>query len=168
MIKVWSGILMFSLLLVISTKTEAQIVIDPDIPVFCVGSTVDLSYTGNGEKVYRIYRKAQNLQPENIGEYWYKLGLALFDGGYFSESETAFRYAARYGPDEDRFINYCWLGHLQDFRGNRPDAIINYTKALEFWDNDSYTHSQYNMKVNKNWVEERLQSPFSLGKPLSW
>ncbi|MCK5134140.1 MAG: hypothetical protein KAR19_00010 [Bacteroidales bacterium] len=127
-----------------------------------------LSYTGNGEKVYRIYRKAQNLQPENIGEYWYKLGLALFDGGYFSESETAFRYAARYGPDEDRFINYCWLGHLQDFRGNRPDAIINYTKALEFWDNDSYTHSQYNMKVNKNWVEERLQSPFSLGKPLSW
>jgi len=127
-----------------------------------------LPYSGAGELAYRVYRKAWRLEKDQIGEHWYKLGMALFDGGYYSQSEYAFRNATQYGPEEDRFINYCWLGHLQDIRGKRENAIDSYSKALEAWNDDSYTHSQYNMTVDKSWVEERLLSPFSLGESLAW
>ena len=127
-----------------------------------------LPYSGAGEKAYRVYRKANQVDEEALGKYWYKLGMTLFDGGYYAQSEYAFRNATKYDLKEDRFISYCWMGHLQDIRGKRTNAIASYTKALEIWDEDSYTHSQYNMRVDKSWVEERLETPFSLGEALSW
>lgn len=143
---------------------------DPSEPILdeVISDIKMLPYSGAGENAYRIYLKARKLDAQEIGKYWNKLGLTLFDGGYYSQSESAFRSATQYAGDERKFINYCWLGHLQDVRSKRSAAISSYNKALEVWDDDSYSHSQYNMQVNKKWVEERLQTPFSLGEPLSW
>lgn len=43
-----------------------------------------------------------------------------------------------------------------------------YKLGLCLFDGDSYSHSQYNMIVDKEWVENKLEIPFSLGETLSW
>ncbi|NPD44664.1 MULTISPECIES: M1 family aminopeptidase [unclassified Lentimicrobium] len=147
----------------------ANIVSPPEPRIEKVISDIQsLSYIGAGEKAYRVFRNACLLEKEDIGQHWYQLGMTLFDGGYYSQSEYAFRNASLYDQKENQFISYCWLGHLQDIQNNRSAAIASYKKALEIWDEDSYTNPQYNIKIDKNWVEERLVIPFSLGEPLKW
>jgi len=127
-----------------------------------------LPYSGAGDKAYLVYRQATNSDKEQIADKWYRLGMALYDAGYFTQAKNSFYYAQRYGPKEDAFINNVWLGHMNDLTGNRSAAIEYYEKALEAWEGGTYTHSQYNMTVDKTWVEQRLEEPFSSGEVLTW
>ncbi len=127
-----------------------------------------LPYAGAGDQAYIVYRQATNTDMEKIADEWYRLGMALYDAGYFSQAKKSFYYALKYGPKDDNFINSVWLGHLYDITGNRSTALDYYKKALEAWDGDTYTHSQYNMTVDKSWVDERLVKPFVQAKEVSW
>lgn len=127
-----------------------------------------LSYSGAGDKAYLVYRQAASSDKEKIADKWYKLGMALYDAGYFPQATNSFNYALKYGTGKDAFINNVWLGHMYDLRGNRSNALEYYNKAMEVWNGSFYIHSQYNMTVDKSWVEQRLKKPFVPGEKLSW
>lgn len=127
-----------------------------------------LPYSGAGDKANMVYRQAANSNREKIAVEWYRLGMALYDAGYFSQAKNSFYYALKFGPEEDAFINNVWFGHMNDLLGDRSTALEYYKNAMEAWDGGAYTHSQYNMTIDKSWVEQRLEEPFGPGKKLSW
>ncbi|MGC9344621.1 MAG: M1 family aminopeptidase, partial [Bacteroidales bacterium] len=126
-----------------------------------------LPWSGNGELPYRLYRKAFWFDGAEIGRLWYKLGMTLFDSGYYSEAERAFCYANKYGSEEENFINYCWIGHIQDITNRRTEAVESYKLALDACDGDAYFHPQYNLTINESWINNRLKTPF-MGVKMNW
>ena len=47
-----------------------------------------------------------------------------------------------------------------DLLGRRADAVAHYEEALKIPGSPSWQHSQYNLTINKQWVQERLKTPF--------
>ena len=95
-------------------------------------------------------------------QFWFKLGLLLFDSSNYDEAFTAFNYAAELADSElYKFAAYTWLGHLKDLQQAREAAIGFYQEALKHDTGSSMQHSQYRMILNKEWVEQRLQTPFT-------
>jgi len=74
----------------------------------------------------------------------------------------------KYGSEKEAFISNVWLGHMYDLEGNRSEALEYYNKAMEAWGGKPYMHSQYNMTVDKSWVEQRLEAPFAREEKLTW
>lgn len=52
------------------------------------------------------------------------------------------------------------MGHLKDLLGEREDAIRYYRLALTLDTGQTMQHSQYNMSIDRAWIEERLKIPF--------
>ncbi len=127
-----------------------------------------LSYSGAGDKAHLLYRKALSTDREKVADEWYKLGMALYDGGYNLQARTCFYFGQKYGNESKKFINSVWLGHMYDLTGSRNTALEYYQKAIDAWDGNAFTHSQYNMTVDKAWAEQRLKTPFKVGKKLTW
>jgi len=127
-----------------------------------------LPYSGAGDRAYLVYRQALSSDREKIAGNWYRLGLALFDAGYLGQAKYAFNYALQYGDGSKDFISNVWLGHVNDLLGNRSSAIEHYQKALELYDGDQYSHSQYNMTIDKSWIEQRLETPFVFMEKIQW
>ena len=59
-----------------------------------------------------------------------------------------------------RFAALVWQGHLLDLLGRRAEAVARYQEALKFPGSPTMEHSQYQLIINKQWVEERLKTPF--------
>lgn len=96
---------------------------------------------------------------------WFKLGLTLFDGGYYKESFNAFEKFTEFNPPKlDHFAALVWMGHLQDLFGNREEALKYYNEALKHDIGFTMRHDQWGMKIDRQWVEERLKTPFKWGK----
>jgi hypothetical protein len=53
-----------------------------------------------------------------------------------------------------------WQGHLLDLLGRRAEAVGRYQEALKVPNPPSMKHSQYNLIISTQWVEERLKTPF--------
>ncbi len=51
-------------------------------------------------------------------------------------------------------------GHLLDLLGRRDQAIERYKKALEQSADRTMRHDQYQMAINRAWVQKRLEEPF--------
>jgi len=45
--------------------------------------------------------------------------------------------------------------------GQRAEAIAKYQAALKLPGSLEVRHDQYHMKINKQWVEDRLRTPFT-------
>lgn len=82
-------------------------------------------------------------------ENWFKLGMALFDAGNYSQALYAFRNATEFSDGVHQFSAYTWLSHLYDLRGERKKAFQAYEKALEINQDYTMTHSQYNTQINE-------------------
>jgi hypothetical protein len=54
-----------------------------------------------------------------------------------------------------------WQGHLFDLLGRREDALRCYRQALAQGFTGPMRHDQYNMVIDRKWVEERLAMPFT-------
>jgi len=67
----------------------------------------------------------------------------------FSASDTDWAFAA-----------LVWQGHLLDLMGRRAEAVTQYQEALKVPGAPKMQHSQYNLTIDKPWVEERLKTPF--------
>jgi hypothetical protein len=52
------------------------------------------------------------------------------------------------------------MGHLKDLMKEREEAVAFYKKALEHDEGDSMTHSQFRMRINREWIEKHLRTPF--------
>ena len=91
--------------------------------------------------------------------------MTLFDGGYHDESLEAFRKVTEAPPSElYYFSSLAWMGHLKDLAGEREEALTHYKEALKHATSSGMTHSQYGMYIDRKWVEERLETPFTLKK----
>jgi len=123
-----------------------------------------LPWTGAGEKALKSFQQAKDLklvEPDS----WYKLGLTLFDGGYLQESYEAFKKHVNLNPaGMRRFTAFVWMGYLKDLLGERDAALKHYQEALKNDTGGTMRHDQYGLKINREWVEQRLKTPFVRGK----
>jgi len=117
-----------------------------------------MPWTGVGEAAREAYRQAREMKSQDA-QFWAKLGLLLYDGRYYPEALEMMTRAAE-GDSDWRFVALVWQGHLLDLLGRRAEAVARYQEALKVPGEQSMEHSQYNLVINKQWVEERLKTPF--------
>ena len=166
-----------NLLVFESTSRLKDVLLDPDTLIALVNpppkgdfnalvelnqKVQELPWTRAGEKALFVYKEATKLGM-NSAILWYRLGLMLYDGKYYSEAMKAFDYSLELndGNPYIAFIAYTWKGHLNDILGKREEALKYYEKALKGYPGGPIFHSQYNMKIDKEWLEKRLKEPFS-------
>ena len=119
-----------------------------------------LPWTGAGKGALEAFKKAVSVKLD-IFDLWFKLGLTLFDGGYYKKSFDAFKKVTELESGKIyKFSSFVWLGHLMDLQGKRNEALSYYNEALKYDEGGSMQHSQFNMFINRKWVEERLKTPF--------
>jgi tetratricopeptide (TPR) repeat protein len=117
-----------------------------------------MPWTGVGGAALEAYRQAREMKIQDA-QFWAKLGLLLYDGRYYQEALEMMTRAAESDSDW-RFVALVWQGHLLDLLGRRAEAVARYQEALKMPGSPSMQHSQYNLVINKQWVEERLKTPF--------
>jgi tetratricopeptide (TPR) repeat protein len=117
-----------------------------------------MPWTGAGEAALKAYREAREAKIEDAG-IWLKLGLMLYDGRYYQEALEVMTQLAPSDSDW-RFAALVWQGHLLDLLGRRAEAVALYREALKFPGSPRIQHDQYKLVINKEWVEDRLKTPF--------
>jgi tetratricopeptide (TPR) repeat protein len=123
----------------------------------------ELDYTNEGETPLVIFKKTKTLTIDN-NDFWYKLGLLLFDSDFYSESFSCFNKVLLLEPeDQQQFAALTWMGHLKDLQGEREKALDYYKRAIKLDNHTNITmhHDQYGMKIDRYWVKKRLKTPFT-------
>ncbi len=123
----------------------------------------ELPWTGAGEDALIAYQTVKRLRPQNMAiNLVLKLGLILFDGAYYEESFEVFESLPEINPSNTNLIvALIWMGHLEDLNGNREIALQYYKEALTYdFKGTIMRHDQYGIKINRNWIEERIKTPF--------
>lgn len=143
-----------------------DVVIEPDGAVALVDAPLtgvklmakirEMPWTGAGVAAREAYRQFLELKVDDVATRG-KLVLMLYDGKYYTE---ALDLIAPLEKSEWRFMALVWQGHLLDLLGRRAEAVTRYEEALKMPGSPSMQHGQYNMTINKKWVEERLKTPF--------
>lgn len=124
-----------------------------------------LNYTHEGKNPLLLFEKTRGIEIRETG-FWFKLGLMLFDSGYYGESLTSFETVTSLEQTgELAFAAMVWQGHLNDLSGNRERALERYRAALKLDTGRPMQHSQYRMAIDREWIESRLKTPFSWRKP---
>jgi len=123
-----------------------------------VAKISQLPWTGAGAAALDAYQKLRDSKVDDI-DTWAKLGLLLYDGQHYPEALDAMTRVAQADSDW-RFAALVWRGHLLDLLGRRPEAVAAYQEALKVPGTPSMEHSQYKLIIDKQWVEERLKTPF--------
>jgi tetratricopeptide (TPR) repeat protein len=124
----------------------------------------DLNWTKEGKTPLLVFEKTKNLAITDV-HFWLKMGLLLFDGGYYPQSFHAFDQV--FSLDSSALLKFTalvWMGQLMDLQKQRDKAVEYYKKALEHDTGETMTHSQYGMRINRQWVEDRLKTPFTWKK----
>ncbi len=143
-----------------------EVVIEPDSAVVLVQAPLtkaklmakieQLPWEGAGEAALELYRQTREAKidaPMGL----LKLGLMLYDGRYYPQ---ALEIMKQLEPGDFRFAALVWQGHLLDLLGRRAEAIARYQEALQVPGSPSMQHDQYHMTIDKQWVEQRLKTPF--------
>jgi len=126
-----------------------------------VSAVNDMNYTKEGKNPLFVFEKTRGLEIKE-SNFWFKLGLMLYDSGYHKESLVSFEQVTELEKSGLRaFTSWVWMGHLSDLLGNRARALACYREALNLDTGDSMQHSQYQMTIDRQWVEARLAIPFS-------
>jgi tetratricopeptide (TPR) repeat protein len=124
----------------------------------------NLNWSREGKTPYMIYEKAENFDITSRA-FWFKLGLLLFDSGYYPEAFVAMEKVSGMDISElYKFTSYTWMGHLKDLMGEREEAVKYYNLALEHDEGVTMRHDQFRLKINRSWVEKRLKTPFTWKK----
>ncbi|MGD2088704.1 MAG: tetratricopeptide repeat protein [Candidatus Aminicenantes bacterium] len=126
----------------------------------------ELSYTNEGQTPLVIYEKGKKLDIDNT-DFWFKLGLLLFDSGYYGESFPCFNKVFLLVSDDlEKFTALTWMGHLKDLQGEREKALEYYRQAIQLENHTGLAmrHDQYGMKIDRYWVKKRLKTPFTWKK----
>lgn len=120
-----------------------------------------LDWSGTGEAALAIFKNPETAKITTAGTF-FKLGLLLFDGGFYRESGEALQKCALLDTEKfNLFTVNAWLGHLQDLLGEREKALDFYREALKNDTGRTMRHDQWGLKVDRAWVEERLKTPFT-------
>ena len=92
---------------------------------------------------------------------WVKLAMVLYDRQHYSEALSAFAVVGSSGQPGLRFMGLVWQGHVLDLIGKRPQAVEKYEAALKVAGTPQMRHDQYQITIDRKWVEERLKTPFT-------
>lgn len=121
----------------------------------------ELNWKREGRTPFLIYEKARGLAIDSRN-FWFKLGMLLFDSGYYPQAFEAMEKVSQMDVAELHvFAAYTWMGHLKDLMGEREEALRYYKRALDSDTGDSMQHSQFGMRIDRVWVEKRLERPFT-------
>jgi tetratricopeptide (TPR) repeat protein len=118
----------------------------------------EMPWTGAGAAALDLYKQALKTEPKE-GSVWTKLSLTLYDGRYYEEALDALARLERADPAE-RFLAHVWRGHIYDLQGKRAQALTQYQEALMEQGARAARHDQYQMTIDRAWVEARLKTPF--------
>ncbi len=123
----------------------------------------DLPWVGVGEEALALWASAQQHGLEDA-ELVFKLAMLLYDGAYYDEALAGFkRVAATDANPIWAFICEVWQGHVLDLLGRRGDARAHYEAALRLCETQAMPpirHDQYGIELNREWLRQRLQTPF--------
>ncbi len=128
----------------------------PDPKILSLKNRIqDLEWTGDGDKALQIFNEVKSL---NLEDEWGKLGLCLYDGKHYEEALQAFQKDSQLNPNS--FGSLVWQGHLNDLLNQREKALSCYQKALEMNPTSWIRHDQYGIKIDLEWIKERLETPY--------
>ncbi len=123
-----------------------------------------LKSTGEGDKALQLFNETKKAESRDSGLRWGRLGLCLYDGKHYAEALQAFQNDFAQNPTS--YSSLVWQGHLLDLLNRREEALSCYKQALDHWDADSWVrHDQYGMKIDRDWIEQRIESPFHRTDP---
>ena len=95
---------------------------------------------------------------------WYRLGTYLYEESHLSEALVCFERVPGLNADPVfAFASQGWMGLLEDLAGRRAEALTHYRKALSLDTGESMDHRDLNIRIDRKWVEERLEAPFTPG-----
>ena len=149
---------------VLDPDREFPLVIPPPVPEYqeLVSKVLGLPWTGAGDQAAPLYELARKLNVKD-GDVLIKLWMLLYDGKNYEKALDACREAARLYKGADQFRSFMalyWQGMLLDLLGRRDEAVECYREALPLAGNVKIQHSQYDLVVDRAWVEQRLKEPF--------
>jgi tetratricopeptide (TPR) repeat protein len=111
-----------------------------------------------------IYKKIKEEKITN-GNMLYQIGMGLYEFEDYPEAFDCFQKISKLETDADtKFASFGWLGLLKDVMGERKEALGFYRQALDHDTGDAMQHSQFRMRIDRAWVEERLKTPFAWKK----
>jgi tetratricopeptide (TPR) repeat protein len=121
----------------------------------------DLPWVGAGEKALDVFKKIQDSKMSDPSR-WFKLGLTLYDGKYYEQALEAFRKSQAHAQDKPSraCAALVWQGHLLDLLERRDEALKCYNEALGKSASLDMRHDQYGIRLNREWVQNRLKEPF--------
>jgi len=142
-----------------SLQTAVEIPAQPT-PEELLKIVAGLNWSKEGRTPLLIFEKTKTAAIADTN-FWLKMGLLLFDSGYYPQAFQAFERV--YSLDSSpllKFTALVWMGQLMDLQKQRDKAVEYYRQALEHDTGETMTHSQYGLKINRQWVEEKIKSPF--------
>jgi tetratricopeptide (TPR) repeat protein len=108
-----------------------------------------------------IYRKIKEDEITNSGML-YRLGMGLYEYEDYTHAFECFLKISKLDTDPDtKFASFGWMGLLKDIMGERREALGYYRQALDKDTGETMSHSWLRINMNREWVEERLKSPFT-------
>lgn len=155
-----------------------EVVLDPDgrlamldkplaiLPEDLPDKVNSLPYSGAPEKALELYRIAAESDLD-IASLWFKLGMCVFEGGYFEEAFDSFKRLFELKSSKSyQFYAQVWMGNIRDAQGQREEALKHYRESLNFDTGSASRHDQYKIESSRKWVEERLREPYDWGRIL--
>jgi hypothetical protein len=126
-----------------------------------------LPWSGAGDLAKALYPQAIKERLLRDGE-WFRLGLNLYDGAHYAEALESFRAGgAQALTPETVTMSLVWQGHVLDLLGRRGEAVEAYRKAAASCPAAfSLRHDQWRMRIDRQWIEQRIATPFERPEPL--
>ena len=133
----------------------------PILPAELPDRMRNLPYNRAWDKGLELYKIALEADVQGY-QTWLKLGMVIFEGGYFDESYTCFeKLLALEAPKDYHFMARTWLANIRDAQGRREEAVELYKKALPLApEGDGWRHDQFKIQSSKAWIEARIAAPY--------
>jgi len=117
-------------------------------------------YEDDGKSLER-YNALYSSSIEDL-DILFKLASQLFTGKHYNESEIVLKMLYECESHIWHMISCIWLGLIMDIIGKREQAISYYKELLDIFPDEKFNFSQINLDVDRNWLNERLATPYTL------
>lgn len=114
------------------------------------------------EDSHEVYQKIidEDIPSTSI---WYSLGMDLYEVEHFPEAFHCFKKMSELGTSVFAgFVSLSCMGILKDLLGEREEALVYYKEALKYDTEDSFRLPRLRTRIDRQWIEERLKTPFKL------
>jgi len=136
---------------------------DVTIPMYSTNRAIWMQpWVGEEKRALELLNESR--RDDSIdSDQWFKLAMLLYDSKHYREAlETLRRVSAPSEKDPlTRFDALIWTGQILDLLGRRDEAIAAYKEAMKIDIGDKTRRfDQYDIAVDREYVEERLKTPF--------